>query len=562
MLLRKRWIGLILSLLLVAVSVLTSCGPQQATKEAPVELVATEAPTEAAREEPTQAPTQAPTEAPKVEKVLVHARPSDSGTMDPAEMTSGESWKPVGQVFDVLVRYDQEMNIIPHLAKSWEVSDDGLEWTFQLRDDVKFHDGTPLNADAVVFTFERVYNEEHPAHEIGTWDNWGWYMYMVQKVEAIDEYTVKFTLEYPYAPFLDTMANAATSIVSPTAYMEKREKFRIEPVGSGPFKFVSWDKDSQVVLEKNPDYFLGEPKLDKLIYRAMPENTARLSALKTGEVHVLSSVPPEMAQLIEKEEKLHLTVQPGLNMAYLHWNLRPELAGYQEPFSDVRVREALIRAIDREALVERFFLGYGEVATNPIASVIWGRDESLQLPAYDPEKAKELLAEAGYPDGFKTELWPWPPSRAYNPQPIKVAEAIQAYWKEVGIDAELKVVEEGIYWDTVTVGDASIMMSGWMGDFADPDNFLAPIWDDSITGFDYGWTHEEFANLLRAAQQESDREKRTELYYQAQKIFFEELPGLPLFHGSYMGAYHDSVQNLVMRPDSEMWYFPVDLKTE
>jgi peptide/nickel transport system substrate-binding protein len=552
----KHWNALLLSMLLLASLLLTNCAPMPATPQAST----------TGQAEPAGAAEPAKTEAPapeaQAEKILVHARAADSATMDPGEMTAAPDWKPVGQIFDTLVRYDQTMQIIPHLATSWETSDDGLEWTFNLRQDVKFHDGTPLNAEAVVFTFERAYNEDHPAHAIGTWDNWSWYLYMVQKVEAVGDYAVKFTLEYPYAPFLDTLANNATSIVSPAAYMEKKDKFRVEPVGSGPFKFVEWMKDDRIVLEKNPDYFLGEPKLDKLIYRVMPESTTRLSALKTGEAHVLSDVPPEIAQLIEKEPALHLVSHPGLDISFIRFNMRPDLEGYQEPLGDRRVREALAHSIDRQAILDRFFLGYGEVAENPIPSVIWGRDESLKLPEYDPQKARELLAEAGYPDGFETTLRFWPVPFASLPQPAKIAEAIQSYLKEVGIDAEIVVEEEGTHWEAFTTGKTNLVITGWVGDFADPHNFLAPMWEDEVAGFDAGWKNAEFKDLINSAQQETDQAKRTELYYQAQKIFFDELPGLPLFTGMKIGAYSDKVVDLVMRPDGEMSYFNVDLKVE
>jgi peptide/nickel transport system substrate-binding protein len=552
MLYLKRWSVLVLSLLIIASLCLTSCVPPQPA--------ATQAPEP--EEVKTEEATEEPKEEPKAEKILVHARAADSATMDPAEMVAAPDWKPVGQIFDSLVRYNQNMEIVPHLATSWETSDDGLEWTFHLRDDVKFHDGTPLNADAVVFTFERAYNEEHPAHEIGTWDNWSWYLYMVNKVEAVDEYTVKFTLDYAYAPFLDTLANTATSIVSPTAYMEKGDKFRVEPVGSGPFKFVEWMKDDRIVLEKNPDYFLGEPKIDKLIYRVMPENTTRLSALKTGEAHVLSDVPPEIAQLIEKEENLNVVSYPGLDISFMRWNMRPDLAGYQEPLGDKRVREAIIRSIDRQAILDRFFLGYGEVAENPVPSVVWGRDESLQIPEYDPEKAKELLAEAGYPDGFETTLRFWPIAFASLPQPSKMAEAIQSYLKEVGIEAEVVVEEAGAHWDNFSTGQGNLYITGWVGDFADPHNFLSPMWEDGMAGMDAGWKNAEFMELLTAAQEETDKDTRAEMYKKAQQIYFDELPGLPLFTGMKIGAYHDSVVDLNMRPDGEMWYFGVDLQTE
>ena len=168
----KPWNALLLSVLLVASLLLTNCAPMPATPQAST----------TGQAEPAGAAEPAKTEEPapeaQAEKILVHARAADSATMDPGEMTAAPDWKPVGQIFDTLVRYDQTMQIIPHLATSWETSDDGLEWTFNLRQDVKFHDGTPLNAEAVVFTFERAYNEDHPAHAIGTWDNWSWYMYM------------------------------------------------------------------------------------------------------------------------------------------------------------------------------------------------------------------------------------------------------------------------------------------------------------------------------------------------------------------------------------------------
>lgn len=505
-------------------------------------------------------PVEAPEEPVAAEAVLVHARPTDSGTLDPGQMTQGESWKVVAQIYDTLVRYKPgTFELEPALAESWEVSDDGLEWTFHLRDDVTFHDGTPLNAEAVAFTFERARDENHPYHQYGAWDNWSWYMYMVNQVEAVDEYTVRFTLDYAYAPFLQTLANYATAIVSPTAFREEQDDFAQNPVGSGPYRFVEWAKDDRIVLEKNSEYWDGEPGLDRLIYRVIPEHSARLSALQTGEVHVVDQLPPEMATIVQNEDGLTLDTKPGLNISYLRWNTVPEYPGYQEPLGDVRVRRALAHAIDREALRERFFGDFGEVATNPIPSLVWGRDESLELPEYDPERARELLAEAGYGDGFETELLGWTLVRSYWPEPVPLTEAIQGYLQEIGVDAKIRVVEYGIWAEETAAGEAPMHIGGWTGDFGDPDNFLATIWDDELTGRQYGWRNEEFRNLLVEAQKATDRDERIDLYHQAQAIFFEELPGLPLFHGKYVTGYRDTVQNLVVGADGGIRYTNVTM---
>lgn len=502
-------------------------------------------------------------EAQPAEKILVHARPTDSGTLDPGQMTQGESWKVVAQIFDTLVIYKPgTFEIQPNLATSWETSEDGLQWTFHLRDDVTFHDGTPLDAEAVAFTYERARDAEHPLHQYGAWDNWSWYMYMVEKVEVVDTYTVRFTLEYPYAPFLHTLANYATAVVSPTAFRDLKDDFKANPVGSGPFKFVEWKKDDRIVLEKNPDYFKGEPELDQLIYRVIPEHSARLSALQTGEVHVVDQLPPEMAKIVDQESNLTLDTKPGLNISYVRWNTMSDYPGYQDPLGDKRVREALVRAIDRQAMLDRFFGDYGQIATNPIPSLVWARDESLQFPEYDPERARELLEEAGYPDGFETELLGWTLVRAYWPEPVKMTEAIQSYLKEIGVDAEIRVVEYGIWAEETANGEAPLHIGGWTGDFGDPDNFLATIWDDEMTGRKYGWKNEEFRELLIEAQQVTDQAGRTELYKEAQQIFFDELPGLPLFHGMYLTGYSDAVQNLVVGADGGIRYTSVGLAAQ
>ncbi len=497
---------------------------------------------------------------PKYGGTIIHGRGGDSVGLDPSHETDGESLNVARNIFDTLVRYKEESTEIePALATSWEISPDGLVYTFKLRQGVKFHDGTPFNAEAVVFSFDRQLNpDKYPElKETGPYKYWlGMSMGdIVKSVEAVDEFTVRFTLKRREAPFLANLGMHFASIVSPTALKKLTVDFTRHPVGTGPFKFVEWIKDDRIVLEANPDYWDGRPYLDKVIFRAIPDNTTRLLELKSGAIDVMVFPNPEDIKLIEADPNFKVLRQPGMNIGYLAMHTE------KKPFDNVKVRRAINHAINKKAIVDTIYEGLGTVAKNPLPPILWGYNDQIQDYEYDPNKAKELLKEAGYPDGFETTLWALPVPRPYNPNGQKVAEAIQADLQKVGIRARIISYEWGTYLEKLEQGEHDMALFGWFGDNGDPDNFLYILLDkdsakipaQNIAFYKNDQVHE----LLIKAKETFDQKEREKLYQQAQVIIHEDAPWVPLAHSVVVNITKKTVHNYKIHPVGDWLYHKV-----
>jgi peptide/nickel transport system substrate-binding protein len=290
---------------------------------------------------------------------LIYGRGADSKKLDPIQVTDGESLQVTQMIYDTLVQYkDENTEVQPGLAEKWENSADGKVWTFHLRKNVKFHDGTPFNADAVVFNFERWMDKNHPQHKGGEFtyypDMFGGYKgdstHVINKVSKVDDHTVKFELNRPLGPFLANIAMPPFAIGSPEAIKKDPEKFNENPVGTGPYKFVEWKKNDTITLEKNPDYWVkGLPKTDKLIFKSIPDNTARFNALKSGDIDLMNGMNPTDAPQVEKDSKLQLFKQQGMNVAYLSFNMK------KKPFDNPKVRQAISYAVNKEGIINNLY---------------------------------------------------------------------------------------------------------------------------------------------------------------------------------------------------------------
>ncbi|RHW34776.1 ABC transporter substrate-binding protein [Lysinibacillus yapensis] len=528
----KHWLWGILLLLTFSL-LLAACSEDEGTTDEPAK---TEEPTDGTS-------TEGAEEA--VPQVLVFGRGGDSVSLDPAIVTDGESFKVTENIYETLLNFgEQDTTINPGLAKEWEVSEDGLTYTFHLQEGVKFHDGTDFNAEAVVKNIERwkggaeeQYYYFHSMFKAEGED-------VIASVEAADEYTVVFTLSRPQAPFLKNIAMSPFAIASPTAFEAAGDKFGDNPVGTGPFRFVEWKRNDSITVEKNEEYWQeGLPKLDTIIFRAIPDNSARLNALVTGEIDLADGINPSDAATIEGNAELQLIERPSMNIGYLGLtNTRP-------PFDNKLVRQAVNYAVDKQALVDAFFQGRAEVAVNPMPSTISGYNEEITGYEYNPEKAKELLAEAGY-DGSEIELWAMPVPRPYMPDGQKVAEAIQKNLADVGIPSKIVTFEWATYLEKAKNGEADAFLLGWTGDNGDADNFIYTLLDkDTIGSNNYSYySNDEVHKLLIAAQSEIDEEKRNELYKQAQEIIFEDAPWVPLAHSTPLLAGKKGVANYLPHP--------------
>lgn len=490
----------------------------------------------------------APVEDSRMGGVLVFARSGDSVGLDPARETDGESFYASHQVFDTLVEFKTgTTEVVPALATSWDVAPDGLTYTFYLRKGIKFHDGTAFNADAVVFSYMRQLDENNEYYEYGPWKYWG-YMDMsniVSAITAIDDYTVEFELLKVEAPFIANLAMDFAAIVSPTAYKADPEGFASNPVGTGPFKFVSWTKDSDIVLEKNEDYW--EPVyLDRLILKVIPDATARWLALQKGEVDLIDFPAADDFPAMRENPDIQLIQQPGLNVGYLALNTE------KKPYDDKRVRQAMNYAINRDEIIDAVYGNAGQPAKNPIPPTMWSYNDDITPYPYDVDKAKALLAEAGYSDGFKTEIWAMPVARPYNPDARKIAEIMQAQLAKINVEVEIISYEWGTYLDRTDNGEHQAAMLGWTGDNGDPDNFLFVLLSIPAAKKPAGniafWQNEDFNNLVVEAKETADPAKRTSLYRQAQEIFHEEAPWVTIAHSVVTLPAKKTVRDFLISP--------------
>lgn len=459
---------------------------------------------------------------------LVFGRGGDSVGLDPIAVTDGESLKVTRQIFNNLVTYKPgTTEVIPELATSWSVGDKGTVWTFRLRKDVKFHDGTDFNAEAVKYNFDRWRLVDHPDHQK---NRFIYYEYMfngfpgvIQDVIAIDDYTIQFVLSQKFATFLANLAMVPFGISSPTAVQKWGEDYFTHPVGTGPFKFVDWVKGDRITVEANEEYWGDKPYLDKVVFRSIPDNGARFMELQSGTVDIIDGVSPNDVQILEKTSGLKMVLRPSMNVGYFAMNQR------FEAFKNPLVRKAFNHAIDKQIIIEAFFGGLAEAAKNPMPPSLWGYNDQIIDYDYNPQKARQLLAEAGYPDGFKMKLWTMPVPRPYMPQPKLIAQTLQQFLAEIGVDAEIISYDWGTYLSKVRAGEAEAYLLGWNGDNGDPDNFLYALMDKKNTrGFAY--ESEELHEVLVTAQKVFDQEERARLYKKAQEIIHQDAPWVPLVH--------------------------------
>ncbi|MCD7036393.1 ABC transporter substrate-binding protein [Metabacillus sp. GX 13764] len=479
---------------------------------------------------------------------LVYGRSGDSTSLDPITTTEGEAFKVTENIYERLLKYgDNDTTVQPALAEKWDVSKDGLVYTFHLRKGVKFHDGTDFNAEAVVFNFDRWMNGD--ADKFPYYTMFGGFKkdegHVIKEVKAVDENTVVFTLKRPQAPFLKNIAMAPFGIASPDAVKKYGDKFREHPVGTGPFKFVEWKANDRIVLEKNENYWMtGYPKLNKVIFKTIPDNSARLNALQTGEIDLMDGVNPSDLSKVEGDKNLQLFKRASMNVGYVGMTVT------RKPLDNKLVRQALNYAVDKKAIIQAFYGGLAEPAKNPLPPTVEGYDNDIQEYPYNPEKAKELLKQAGFPNGFSMDLWAMPVARPYMPEGMKVAEVLQASFAKIGVKAKIVTYDWATYLEKASKGEADSFMLGWTGDNGDPDNFIYTLLDkDSIGGNNYTfYSNEKLHKILIEAQTVTDQSKRNELYKQAQEIIHDDAPWIPLVHSTPLMAGESTITGFTPHP--------------
>jgi peptide/nickel transport system substrate-binding protein len=479
---------------------------------------------------------------------LTWGRGGDSTSLDLAQATDGESIKAGIQVLENLVMFKKDtMDVEPQLATSWEVSKDGLTWTFKLRKGVKFHDGTPFNANAVKVSFDRVIDKGSPYNKFGNWKYLQLGLGPIKQVNVIDDYTVSLTTEKPYAPLIANLALWLCPILSPAAIEKYKEEIGRNPVGTGPFKFVKWVKDDQITLERNEEYWGRKAHLQRIILKSIPEVSARFMALQSGAIDIADDLDPDSIKMAKGNPNFRILERPSINVGYLAMNMKKPI------LANKLVRQAINHAIDKKTIVQTIFQGLAIPAKTPYAPSIWAYNNKIVDYDFNVQKAKDLLAKAGHPNGFDIELWAMPVSRAYMPEPVKTAELIQAYLAAVGINAKIVRHEWGVYLDKTSKGEHDMCMMGWLGGNADPDTFMY-----GLLGADNAkvpaaniafWENDEYNKLIKEAQQVFEKGKRTALYLKAQEIFHEEVPWVPLVHSTVVRVYDKKLHEVPLRPN-------------
>jgi peptide/nickel transport system substrate-binding protein len=488
---------------------------------------------------------------------LVVARPSDAHDLDPALPFDNESIEVLDQMYERLVRWKPgTTELEPGLATSWEVADGGKTWTFHLRPGVRFHDGTPMNADAVVFSLERQRDPRHPFHR-DRFQYWTSQFRNITRVEKLDDLTVRISIEASYAPFEANMAMFPVSIVSPTAVAKYGDDFTSHPVGTGPYVLDRWDQGHRIVLRRNDDYWGERAAMARLVFEVIEDPRQRLVALESGAVDLANAILPEELQYVELHPGLTLHETPSNSITYLAMN------NDHPPFDDVRVRRAANLAINKEPIVKLAYQGLAIAANGPLPPTQWGYHKVRQPYGYDPAEARRLLGLAqadGHFDPQKTYTLYVPSTpRPYLFDPERVARVLQANLADVGIKTTLVLQPYLAHEKSIENGEHDLCLYGWVGDNGDPDNFLYILFDrdNAVVGTAQNaafYRDPEVHGLLVLAQMSEDKDDRERLYARIQEKLAADAPWVPLAHSQVAIAARDDIASVVINPTGNVVY--------
>ena len=506
-------------------------------------------------------------------KTLVFCSEGSPEGFNPAFYTAGTTFDASSrQIFDKLTAFKKgTTEIEPGLAEKWDISPDGLVYTFYLRKGVKFHTTAgfkptrDFNADDIVFTFQRQWDKNHPYHKVGT----GKYEYfnsnsmpdLIKEISKVDDYTVKFVLSRPEAPMIAHLAMDFASVHSAeyADLMMKAgtpDKVDFEPVGTGPFQFVAYQKDAVIRYQANPNYWRGKAAIDNLVFAITPDPSVRYQKLKAGECHVTFNPNPADLDAMSKDPAINLMKREGLNVGYFAYNTT------QAPFDNAKVRKALNMAINKQAILDAVYQGAGKIAKNPFPPTIWSYNDEIVDDPYDPTTAKKMLDEAGVKD-LKMKVWAMPVQRPYNPNARRMAEMIQADFAAVGVTVEIVSYEWAEYLKRSKEKDRDgAVLLGWTADIPDPDNFLNVLLScDAVGNANRAqWCYQPFDELVKKAKIVSDVAERTKLYKQAQVIFKEQAPWATIANSIVFQPVRKEVVDWKIDPFGGNIFYGVDLK--
>ncbi len=483
---------------------------------------------------------------------------TDIDELDPRTTDTQEGYTVAANVYDCLVLYDLGATTIrPGLAESWEISEDGLLYTFNLRQGVSFHDGEPFNADAVVTWYTSIdpdaadtqYDAARMVYMADFITNW------IDTVEAVDEFTVRITLPEPYAPLLANLAIPIAGIPSPAAIAQGLDYLATNPSGTGAFRLASpddWTRDSQMVLQANPDYWGGAPKVEQFIVRVIPESSTRLQSLEAGEIDIAWALSPEDVEKTRDNPDLVVVEAAGLNTNWVGLNVT------KEPFTSKEVRQALNYAVNKEEISEGTLQRqYGDRGWRAAASRL-GVQPGPDVVPVRSRRARALLAEAGYDEGnpLTFTLMAYTIPRGFNPAGDRLATAVQEFWSEVGVEANVQTAEWTQFRADRNAGKYQCNLGGWQGDNGDPDNFLATFFYSANKGGGNTtfYDNPEVDDLLVQAVRISDLEERKALYQQAEQLIVDDAPCVFLGYQMHQVVTRANITDFQLQP-TYIYYF-------
>lgn len=488
---------------------------------------------------------------------LVYGATGEPVNLESGNIVERTSMLPQVQIYDTLVWVqDGKITPKPALATRWTSNKTATEWTFTLRKGVKFHDGTPFNADAVVFNVMRWWD---PNFEYGYRDSgkafgiWGQLLGgykgsadgLLKNVQRLDDSTVKFTLNKPYASFPQLIGAGYFGISSPTAIKAQGAKYGTpasRPVGTGPFEFVEWTSGDRIVFKPNKNYWGVKSNVDQLVFRFIPDANQRLNELRAGTIDFTSDLNPDNLSLIKNDARLKMVLKPSFNVGFLSLNVK-------NPFlKDERVREAISLAVNKKAIIEAFYgdLAYTDGSLLP-DQLDWANDPEIKDYKFDPAQARKILKEAGY-NNVSFDLWYPPIARQYYPNPKALAEAIAVDLAEVGIKVNLRT-QDWAKWvkDSRTQPGYDSYIVGWIGDYGDPDNFYSAYYGP-YTSLDSNYYPQELENLLVKARSTTNKAQKTRLYQQIHAFTFKANVRIPLVHSKPIAATRTNISGWLPSP--------------
>ncbi len=463
-------------------------------------------------------------------------------TLEPQETTDTDSAAVRYQIYNGLLRMTEGGQAVADLADSWEINDDGTVYTFLLKDGIAFHDGTPLDAEAVVASFERLIADDRDTSSSA------YFKPIVASVEATGDLEVTFTLNEPFAPFLNTLAHPAGHVMSPAAIAEYGDEVGQNPVGTGPYRFVEWVRGERLVLERNDDYFAGTPPLAGIEYRIVPEASTRVALLETGEADVILRVSPDEAQRLDGTEGVTLKTTPTSRAMFVAINLT------RAPFDDARVRQAINHAVNVRGLIDALFGEEVPQLDSALAPNVFGYVPTKTYE-YDPDGARALLAEAGYEPGDITIQF-WSPNGRYV-QDATVAQAIAQDLEAFGFDVDLRLFGDfSEYIQVAFVEDrGDMMLLGWAPSTLEAEGGLYQILHGDRAGAfanNSGYDDADVNRLIEEARAETTDEGRIEKYAEAQEIIMEDAPWLFLYPQPVITAHAANVDDVVVLPSEHL----------